>query len=203
MSLHYLLKYTVWDITLNARSFINFDFEVIHLSIVYLPAKENTPWTYLVESHALVNFFLFQVQSTQLNKVHCLGYYAKYAKLHITKTRLFKYIKKFTSQNWKFSDKKLWYFFIFLPRTLIVVLFRLEPPRWCGSNEYPQSMFLSRNKKNNVYPCRTPFLLDKSGVYGGQNYIGVFSWRKLRLWMDASIHRLAFLQKKTNLEIIL
>ena len=22
-----------------------------------------------------------------------------------------------------------------------------------GSNEYPQSMFLSRNNKNNVYPC--------------------------------------------------
>ena len=26
----------------------------------------------------------------------------------------------------------------------------LEPPRRGGSNEYPQSMFLSRNKKNNV-----------------------------------------------------
>ena len=23
-----------------------------------------------------------------------------------------------------------------------------------GSNEYPQSMFLSRNMKNNVYPCK-------------------------------------------------
>ena len=31
--------------------------------------------------------------------------------------------------------------------------YTLEPPRWGGSNEYPQSMFLSRNKKNNVYPC--------------------------------------------------
>ena len=28
----------------------------------------------------------------------------------------------------------------------------LEPPRRGGSNEYPQSMFLSRNKKNNVCP---------------------------------------------------
>ena len=28
----------------------------------------------------------------------------------------------------------------------------LEPSRRGGSNEYPQSMFLSRNKKNNVYP---------------------------------------------------
>ena len=30
--------------------------------------------------------------------------------------------------------------------------YSLEPPRWGGSNEYPQSMFLRRNKKNNVYP---------------------------------------------------
>ena len=30
----------------------------------------------------------------------------------------------------------------------------LEPPRRGGSNEYPQSMVLSRNKKTNVYPCK-------------------------------------------------
>ena len=30
--------------------------------------------------------------------------------------------------------------------------YSLEPPRQGGSNEYPQSMFLGRNKKNNVYP---------------------------------------------------
>ena len=35
----------------------------------------------------------------------------------ITKTRLFKYIENFISKNWKFSDKKLWYFFIFLFKT--------------------------------------------------------------------------------------
>ena len=33
----------------------------------------------------------------------------------------------------------------------------LEPPSRDGSNEYPQSMFLSRNKKNNVYPCKLQF----------------------------------------------
>ena len=26
-----------------------------------------------------------------------------------------------------------------------------------GSNKYPQSMFLSRSKKNNVYPCKPQF----------------------------------------------
>ena len=33
----------------------------------------------------------------------------------------------------------------------------LEPPLWGGSNEYPQSMFLSRKKKNNVYLCKPQF----------------------------------------------
>ena len=28
-----------------------------------------------------------------------------------------------------------------------------------GSNEYPQSMFLSRNKKNNVYHCKPSFTI--------------------------------------------
>ena len=35
--------------------------------------------------------------------------------------------------------------------------YSLEPPRRGGSNEYPQSMFLSRNKKTNVYPCKPQF----------------------------------------------
>ena len=37
-------------------------------------------------------------------------------------------------------------------------------------------MFLSRNKKNNVYPCKPQFYYIKVGFKGGQNYIGVFSW---------------------------
>ena len=31
--------------------------------------------------------------------------------------------------------------------------YSLAPPRRGASNEYPLSMFLSRNKENNVYPC--------------------------------------------------
>ena len=34
--------------------------------------------------------------------------------------------------------------------------YSLEPPWQGGSNEYPQSMFLSRNKKNNVHPPPPP-----------------------------------------------
>ena len=42
--------------------------------------------------------------------------------------------------------------------------YSLEPPRRGSSNEYPQSMRLSRNKKNNVYPCKPHFFLYKRGV---------------------------------------
>ena len=58
--------------------------------------------------------------------------------------------------------------------------YSLEPPRRGGSNEYPQSMFLSRNKKNNIYHCKPQFYYIKVGFQGrgggGQNYIGMFSW---------------------------
>ena len=44
--------------------------------------------------------------------------------------------------------------------------YSLEPPRRDGSNEYPQSMCLSRNKKNNVYPCKPQFYYIKVGFKG-------------------------------------
>ena len=44
--------------------------------------------------------------------------------------------------------------------------YSLEPPRRGGSNGYPQSMFLSRNKNNNVYPCKPQFHYIKVGFKG-------------------------------------
>ena len=44
--------------------------------------------------------------------------------------------------------------------------YSLEPPWRGGSNEHPQSMFLSRNKKNNVYPCKPQFYNIKVGFKG-------------------------------------
>ena len=75
----------------------------------------------------------------------------------ITKTRLFIfiYIENFATKNWKFSDKKSDMFHISAQN--INCGYPSEPPRRGGSNEYPQSMFLSRNKKNNVYPCKPQF----------------------------------------------
>ena len=44
--------------------------------------------------------------------------------------------------------------------------YSLEPHRRGGSNEYPQSMFLSCNKENNVYPCKPQFYYIKVGFKG-------------------------------------
>ena len=45
-------------------------------------------------------------------------------------------------------------------------VYLLEPPQRGSSSKYPQSMFLSRNKKNNVYPCKPPFYYIKVGFMG-------------------------------------
>ena len=60
-------------------------------------------------------------------------------------------------------------------RKILVVFIFLLKTQIVGSNEYLQTMFVSRNKKINVYPCK-PVLLYKSGFYRGQNYLDVFSW---------------------------
>ena len=51
--------------------------------------------------------------------------------------------------------------------------YSLEPPRQGGSNEYHQSTFMSRNKKNKVYPCKPQFYY-KSGLMGSKLYRRVF-----------------------------
>ena len=85
--------------------------------------------------------------------------------LYITKTCLFKYIEKFTSKNCKFSDKKNSDIFLISAQN-IDCGYSLEPPHRGGSNEYPQSMFLSRNKKNNIYPYKPQFYYIKVGFKG-------------------------------------
>ena len=100
-------------------------------------------------------------------RIHSLRSESCLGTCFVTKPRLFKYIENFTTKNWKFSDKNSDIFFIFLLKTEIVgTMYSLEPPRRGGSNEYPQSMFLSRNKKNNVYSCKSQFYYIKVGFKG-------------------------------------
>ena len=80
----------------------------------------------------------------------------------ITKTRLFKYTENFTSKkNENFQLKNSDIFQILAQN--IDCGYSFEPPRRGGSNVYPQSMFLSRNKKNNLYPCKPQIYYIKVG----------------------------------------
>ena len=80
------------------------------------------------------------------------------------KTRLFEYTENFTIKKWKFSDKNSDIFYISAQN--IDYGYSLEPPRRGGSNGYPQSMFLSNIKKNNVYPGKPHFYYIKVGFKG-------------------------------------
>ena len=84
--------------------------------------------------------------------------------MYITKSRIFKFIENFITKNWKFSDKNSDSFHISAQN--IDCGYALELPHRGSPKGYPQSMFLSRNKKNNVYPCKLQFYYIKEGFKG-------------------------------------
>ena len=67
--------------------------------------------------------------------------------MYITKTRQFKYLENFTSILKRFRKKKKTDIFYISAKTASG--YSLESPRRGGSNEYRQSMFLSKNIKKN------------------------------------------------------
>ena len=88
----------------------------------------------------------------------------------ITKTRPFKYIENFITKNCIFFKKKN-SDNVHISVQNIDCGYSLDRG---GSNEYPQSMFLSRNKKTNVYPCKPQFYYIKVGFKGDKLYRYVF-----------------------------
>ena len=71
-----------------------------------------------------------------------------YCKLHLQKT-----------ENFQMKNSDIFH----ISAQNIDCGYSLEPPRRGGSNEYPQSMFSSRNKKNNAYPSKPQFYYIKVG----------------------------------------
>ena len=71
-----------------------------------------------------------------------------------------------------FRQKNNWYFSYFCSKHILWVLVR--PAQRGGSNRYQQSMFLSRNMKNNVYPYKPQFYSIKVGFKGVILYRQVF-----------------------------
>ena len=63
-------------------------------------------------------------------------------------------------------------FFFYISAQNIDCEYSLEPPR--GSNEYPQSMFLSRNNKIMYTPVNPTFPIQKWGLRGSILYRHVF-----------------------------
>ena len=78
---------------------------------------------------------------------------------HYEKKPIQIYWKKFTTKNENFQINISDIFHI--SDQNIDYGYSLGPPRRGGSNEYPQSFFLNRNKKNNVYPCKPQFSYTK------------------------------------------
>ena len=113
-----------------------------------------------------INKYLIQnnVESSQLENP-CMLIGGKFlCSFHYENTPIQIYTENFTIKNWNFLDKKSNIFHISAQN--IDCGYSLEPPRRGSSNEYPQSMFLSRNKKNNVYPCKPQFYYIKVGFKG-------------------------------------
>ena len=71
---------------------------------------------------------------------------------------------------------KILIFFILLSKHRLWVLVRTA-----SANQYPQSMFLSKNKENNVYPCKLQFSYVKVG-FKGVNIIQASFRDVLILW---------------------
>ena len=81
-----------------------------------------------------------------------------------------------------FSRKFSIFFLIFAQN--IDCGYTLEPPRQGGSNEYPQSMFWSKNKKNTYTPAYPSFCYIKVG-FEGVNYTRTcFPDEKLKVGND-------------------
>ena len=83
---------------------------------------------------------------------------------HYENTPIQIHLEFYHKKNENFQVKKSDIFNVFAQN--IDCWYSLEPPRRGGSNEYPQSMFLSRNNKNNEYPCKPQFYYIKVGFKG-------------------------------------
>ena len=90
---------------------------------------------------------------------YCVFFY-----IHYENTPIQMYCKFYHQKNENFQIKNSDIFHISAQN--IDCGYSLEPPRWGGSNKYPQSMVLSRNKKNNVYPSKPQFYYIKVGFKG-------------------------------------
>ena len=92
-------------------------------------------------------------------------------------TKIFKVVK-----NENFHGIFFFIFLIFAQN--IECGYTLEPPRRGGSNEYPQSMFWSKNKKNKCTPSNPSFSIQKWGTRGYTSHGHVFVMESIQIVMN-------------------
>ena len=90
------------------------------------------------------------------------------------------HIQKLVVKNENFHWKKFDMFLIFAQN--IDCGFTLESPRQGGSNEYPQSIFWSKNKKDRYTPAYPSFFYIKVGFRGVY-----FTWTCFRDGIDPNV----------------
>ena len=71
--------------------------------------------------------------------------------------------------------------------------YSLEQPRRGGSNEYTHSMFLSRNKKNNIYPCKPQFYYIKVGFEG----VKIIYWRVFVMIGNERVNKIIYIRVRS------
>ena len=119
----------------------------------------------IILSRGLINTSFKIMLNRHSSRIHaCLLAVSFLCSFHYENKPIQIYTENFTIKNWNILDKKSNIFHISAQN--IDCGYSLEPPRRGGSNEYQQSMFLSRNKKNNVYPCKRQFHYIKVGFKG-------------------------------------
>ena len=90
------------------------------------------------------------------------------------------YWKFYHEKNENFQIKKS--DILHIPAQNIDCGYSLELPQWGSSNVFPQSMFLSRNKKNNVYHCKPQFYYIKVGFKGDKIILACFCY----VWLQTN-----------------
>ena len=115
-----------------------------------------------------------------------------FTKFPITKTCT----ETFTTKNWKFTVKHS--DILHISAQNIDCTYSLEPHRRGGSNEFPQSMFLGRNKKKYVSPCKPHFYYIKWGLRGSKLYRHVFVMHEMKLRVKGSVAGLVWTPQISN-----
>ena len=107
---------------------------------------------FLCSCKSILSFSLYKIEFIGVFMSCTFTVIASIMSFHYENTPIQIY-RKFHHQKLEVFRQKILIFFIFLVKN-IDCGYSFEPPHRGGSNEYLQSMFLTRNMKNNVYPCK-------------------------------------------------